>query len=573
MNKHQPSSEFKPIRPGRGGGGKRKARGFPKGRQVQPSAMEDVQALLGEREIQRDHLIEYLHLIQDKYGHLSASHMAALAGHMRIPMAEVYEVATFYDHFDVVKEGEEAPAEVTVRVCDSLSCALAGSEALIAELKQKAGKDVRVLHAPCMGRCQNAPAAAVGKNYMDHVTTDSLLDAAQARDIKPHVPDYQGLDAYKAEGGYAMVEACRAGDRTPDDVIEELLEAGLRGLGGAGFPSGQKWKFVRMEKGPRYMCINGDEGEPGTFKDRHYLESRPHQFLEGMLIGAWAVDAKRVYIYMRDEYPTVLKILADEIKAIEAAGIVEPGYVELRRGAGAYICGEESAMIESVEGKRGLPRHRPPFVAQVGVFGCPTLVHNVETVYWMPKILANGAEWFASQGKEGHKGARSYSVSGRVKKPGVVLAPAGVTVNELINDHCGGMLDGHTFKGYLPGGASGGILPASKGDVPLDFGGPLAELGCFVGSHAVVVMSDKDDMREAALNLLHFFEDESCGQCTPCRVGCEKATKIMTGGDWDQDLLTELAGAMMDASICGLGQAAPNPILTVMKYFPEEFDK
>ena len=571
MNKHQPGSDFKPFRPGRGKGGKRKPRGFPKGRQLDVSALAEVQALLGEREVQRDHLIEYLHLFQDKYGHLSAAHMAALASHMRIPMAEVYEVATFYDHFDVVKEGEDAPAEVTIRVCDSLSCALAGSEELIADLKQKAGKDVRVLHAPCMGRCHCAPAAAVGKNYMDHVTTESLLGAAEARDVKPHVEDYQGLQAYKAEGGYAMVEACRAGDKTPDGVIEDLLEAGLRGLGGAGFPSGQKWKFVRMEAGPRYMCINGDEGEPGTFKDRFYLETRPHQFLEGMLIGAWAVEAKRVYIYMRDEYPTVLKILADEIKAIEEAGIVEPGYVELRRGAGAYICGEESAMIESIEGRRGLPRHRPPFVAQVGVFDRPTLVHNVETVYWMPEILAKGADWFASQGKEGHKGARSYSVSGRVKKPGVVLAPAGVTVNELINDYCGGMLDGHTFKGYLPGGASGGILPAAHGDVPLDFGGPLAELGCFVGSHAVVVMSDKDDMRNAALNLLHFFEDESCGQCTPCRVGCEKATKIMTGGDWDQDLLTELSGAMMDASICGLGQAAPNPILTVMKYFPEEF--
>ncbi|MCP5083574.1 MAG: NADH-quinone oxidoreductase subunit F [Alphaproteobacteria bacterium] len=571
MNKHQPSSEFKPLRPGRGKGGRRKAKGYPKGRQLDVSALAEVQALLGDREVQRDHLIEYLHLFQDRYGHLSAAHMAALASHMRIPMAEVYEVATFYDHFDVVKEGEDAPAEVTIRVCGSLSCALAGSEELIADLKRKAGKDVRVVHAPCMGRCHCAPAAAVGKNYMDHVTTESLLGAAEARDVKPHVEDYQSLEAYKAEGGYGMLEACRSGGKTPDGVIEELLEAGLRGLGGAGFPSGQKWKFVRMEQGPRYMCINGDEGEPGTFKDRFYLETRPHQFLEGMLIGAWGVEAERVYIYMRDEYPTVLKILADEIKAIEHAGIVEPGYVELRRGAGAYICGEESAMIESIEGKRGLPRHRPPFVAQVGVFGRPTLVHNVETVYWMPEILAKGADWFSSQGKEGHKGARSYSVSGRVKNPGVVLAPAGVTVNELFNDYCGGMLEGHTFKGYLPGGASGGILPAAHGDVPLDFGGRLAELGCFVGSHAVVVMSDKDDMRDAALNLLHFFEDESCGQCTPCRVGCEKATKIMTGGDWDQGLLTELSGAMMDASICGLGQAAPNPILTVMKYFPEEF--
>ncbi len=571
MNKHSPGSDFKPFRPGRGDGGKRKARKFPKGRQVQTAAHEEVSALLDNRVIQRDHLIEYLHLIQDRHGHISAANLAALAGIMRIPMAEAYEVATFYDHFDVMKEGEDAPAEVTIRVCGSLSCALAGADQLIEELQGKASMDVRVVHAPCMGRCHRAPAAAVGKNYMDNVTADSLLAAAEARKVKPVMPEYQSLADYQAEGGYGVLKTCRDGGKTPDGVIEELLEAGLRGLGGAGFPSGQKWKFVRMEQGPRYMCINGDEGEPGTFKDRHYLETRPHQFFEGMLIGAWAVEAERVYIYMRDEYPTVLKILADEIKAIEASGIVKPGYVELRRGAGAYICGEESAMIESIEGKRGLPRHRPPFVAQVRVFGRPTLVHNVETVYWMPQILEKGAEWFASQGKEGHKGARSYSVSGRVKNPGVVLAPAGITVNELINDYCGGMLDGHTFKGYLPGGASGGILPAAHGEVPLDFGGPLADLGCFVGSHAVVVMSDQDDMREAVLNLLHFFEDESCGQCTPCRVGCEKAAKLMTGGDWDQDLLTELSGAMMDASICGLGQAAPNPILTVMKYFPEEF--
>jgi NADH:ubiquinone oxidoreductase subunit F (NADH-binding)/NADH:ubiquinone oxidoreductase subunit E len=571
MNKQSPNSAFTPKRPGSGAnGGKRKARAFPKGRQVNPDAREDVRALLGDASRRRDLLIEHLHLIQDRYGHLSADHLAALAQEMKLAMAEVYEVATFYDHFDVVKEGEPAPAEVTIRVCDSISCALAGSEALIADLKKKAGKNVRVLHAPCMGRCHHAPAAAVGKNYLDDVTIDKLLVAANANDITPHVPDVQTFDEYVAEDGYATLKSLRDGAKSPEEVIEELLEAGLRGLGGAGFPSGQKWKFVRGGEGPRYMCINGDEGEPGTFKDRHYLERRPHQFLEGMLIGAWGVDAAKVYIYMRDEYPAVLEILSSAIAAIEAAGLVEPGYVEVRRGAGAYICGEESAMIESIEGKRGLPRHRPPYVAQVGLFGQPTLVHNVETVYWMPVILAKGAAWFAAQGKDGHKGLRSYSVSGRVKNPGVKLTPAGVTIRELIEDYCGGMLDGHVFKGYLPGGPSGGILPASMDDLPLDFG-QLEKHGSFVGSHAVVVLSDHDDMRDVAHNLLRFFAHESCGQCTPCRVGCEKAVKIMEGGDWDQDLLQDLSQAMADASICGLGQAAPNPILSVMKFFPEEF--
>ncbi len=570
MNKHHPDKEFSPIRPGRGSGGKGKARAFPKGRQVDPNAAEEVSALLGNASRQRDHLIEYLHLIQDKYGHLSAAHMAALAAEMRLAMAEVYEVATFYDHFDVVKEGEAAPAEVTIRVCDSISCALAGADNIISELQEKAGANVRVLHAPCMGRCQSAPAAAVGKNYTDNVTVEGLLDAAAKGETKPVIPSYQSYEDYAAEGGYSVLKSCRDGGKTPENVIDELLEAGLRGLGGAGFPSGQKWKFVRAGAAPRYMCINGDEGEPGTFKDRHYLESRPHQFLEGTLIGAWGVDAARVYIYMRDEYPTVLEILDREIAAIEKAGLIEPGYVEVRRGAGAYICGEESAMIESIEGKRGLPRHRPPYVAQVGVFDRPTLVHNVETVYWMPEILAKGAAWFADQGKDEFKGLRSYSVSGRVKEPGVKLAPAGTTMNELIENYCGGMADGHSFKGYLPGGPSGGILPANMADLPLDFG-QLEKHGCFVGSHAVVVFSDQDDARDVALNLLKFFKHESCGQCTPCRVGCEKAVDIMEDGDWDQPLLHDLSQAMADASICGLGQAAPNPILSVMKFFPEEF--
>ncbi|MGI9414338.1 MAG: NAD(P)H-dependent oxidoreductase subunit E [Hyphomicrobiales bacterium] len=565
MNKRP---DFSPVRPGRTKG-KRKARAFPKGRQTDPQALEEVRALLGDAPRRRDLLIEHLHLIQDARGHLSASHLAALAQEMRLPMAEVFEVATFYHHFDVVKEGETPPAPVTIRVCDSLSCALKGSEEMIAELKAKAPDSVRVVHAPCMGRCQSAPAAAVGLNYMDHVTVDGLIAAANDARTAQEVPAYQDYDAYAAEGGYAQLAECREAEKTPEEVIQTLLDAGLRGLGGAGFPSGKKWEFVRAGAAPRYLCINADEGEPGTFKDRHYLESRPHQFLEGMLIAAWGVDAARAYIYLRDEYPAVRKILLAEIARLEAAGVVEKGYVDLRRGAGAYICGEESAMIESVEGKRGLPRHRPPYVAQVGIFGRPTLVHNVETVYWIPEILDKGAGWFAAQGKEGHKGLRSYSVSGRVREPGVKVTPAGVTVRELIDDYCGGMLDGHDFKGYLPGGPSGGILPASMGDLPLDFG-TLEKYGSFVGSHAVVILSDQDDMKFVATNLLKFFEDESCGQCTPCRVGCEKAVKLMGAEAWDQPLLKELSQAMADASICGLGQAAPNPILSAMKYFPED---
>ncbi|QPC43229.1 NAD(P)H-dependent oxidoreductase subunit E [Kaustia mangrovi] len=559
-----------PIRPGRQFG-RRKGRPFPKGRQIDPDALDRIRALLGDRPRDRDLLIEHLHLIQDTAGHISAADLAALAHEMRLPQAEVFEVATFYHHFDVVKEGETPPAPVTIRVCDSLSCALAGSDALIAELRDRAPEDVRVVHAPCMGRCQCAPAAAVGGNYVDAVTADGLLDMAAARDVTPAIPDYQDYAAYRAEGGYGMLEACRAGRWTPDTVADTLLDAGLRGLGGAGFPSGRKWQFVRAEAGPRYLCINADEGEPGTFKDRHYLETRPHRFLEGMLIAAWGVEAEAAYIYLRDEYPAVRRILLDEIARLEAEGLAEPGYIRLRRGAGAYICGEESAMIESIEGKRGLPRHRPPYVAQIGLFDRPTLVHNVETVYWIPAILENGAGWFAGQGKGEAKGLRSYSVSGRVKEPGVKLAPAGISVRELIEEHCGGMAEGHTFKAYLPGGASGGILPASMGDLSLDFGA-LEKFDSFVGSHAVVVLSDRDDMKAVAVNLLKFFRDESCGQCTPCRVGCEKAVALMQTPEWDVALLEELSRAMMDASICGLGQAAPNPIRSVMTHFPDEID-
>jgi formate dehydrogenase len=561
------TENVEPARPG-GEKGRRRARATPKGRQVDPLALKDIRKLLGEAPRLRDLLIEFLHLIQDQFGFIGAAHLAALAHEMRLPMAEVFEVATFYHHFDVVKEGEAPPQEITIRVCDSLSCELAGAEELITVLKGKAPGYVRVMPAPCMGRCHLAPAAAVGKNYVDQAEAGSLLALAKRRQIKPELPAYETLAAYAERGGYQTIAELRRGATSPERVMEILLEAGLRGLGGAGFPAGKKWQFVRAETGPRYLCVNGDEGEPGTFKDKHYLETRPHQFLEGALIAAWGVEAKEAYVYLRDEYPAARHILAKEIAAIEREGIVSKGFVHLRRGAGAYICGEESAMIESIEGKRGFPRQRPPYVAQVGLFGQPTLAHNVETLYWMPEILRNGAEWFASQGKPGHKGLRSYSVSGRVMKPGVVLAPAGTTAKELI-ELCGGMLNGHMFRGYLPGGASGGILPASMADLPLDFG-QLEKYGCFVGSHAVVILSDRDDMRKVALNLLKFFADESCGQCTPCRVGCEKAVKLMRMEQRDERLLGELSQAMADASICGLGQAAPNPIRAVMKYFPED---
>lgn len=566
MDTHSTRRKTKPVRPG--GKKTKKARPFPKGRQVVPSARKDVQKLLVGKSLQRDLLIEHLHLVQDKFGHLSAAHLAALAEEMKLAQAEVFEVATFYHHFDVVREGEAAPPEITIRVCDSLSCEMAGAKKIIKALGDKAPKYVRVQHAPCMGLCDKAPAAVIGKNYVGDVSVSSLLNAAKARDVKPERPRYQSYDAYAKAGGYKTLKGLRRGKQSPEQVMETLLEAGLRGLGGAGFPSGQKWKFVRAVEGPRYMCINADEGEPGTFKDRLYLQTKPHQFLEGMLIGAWGVEAEAVYIYLRDEYPAILNILKKEIAVLEAKKIIKPGYVHLRRGAGAYICGEESAMIESIEGKRGLPRHRPPYVAQVGLFDRPTLVHNVETVYWMPEILAKGAEWFIKQGREGHKGNRSYSVSGRVKNPGVVLTAAGATAEELI-EACGGMLEGHTFKGYLPGGPSGGILPAKMGNLPLDFG-QLEKYGSFVGSHAVVILSEKDHMRDVSVNLLKFFEDESCGQCTPCRVGCEKAVKLMKDKKWNTKLLNELSTAMADASICGLGQAAPNPIQSVMKYFKKD---
>jgi len=550
--------------------GRGKGRHTPKGRQLNDEALAEVRSLLGARPRRRDLLIEFLHLIQDSYGCLSAAHLRALAEEMRLAQAEVYEVATFYAHFDVVKEGDEAPPAITIRVCDSLSCELAGAQDLLEALGKTygGGGEVRVLRAPCMGRCDTAPTLEIGHNHIDHATPEKVAKAIDAADFHAHVPEYERLAAYRAAGGYAELEALRGGSRTPDQIQDALLESGLRGLGGAGFPSGRKWSFVRAEPGPRYLAVNGDEGEPGTFKDRYYLEREPHVFLEGMLIAAWAVEAETCFIYMRDEYPAVLTILAEEIQALEKAGIVAPGYIDLRRGAGAYICGEESAMIESIEGKRGLPRHRPPFVAKVGIFGRPTLVHNVETLHWVSKIVRQGPEVLNAHEKNGRKGLRSYSVSGRVREPGVKLLPAGSTVRDVI-EACGGMAPGHTFKAYQPGGPSAGLLPASMDDIPLDFD-TLQPHGSFIGSAAVVVLSDQDQARDAALNMLRFFEDESCGQCTPCRVGCEKAVKLMQAERWDQEILQELCETMVDASICGLGQAAPNPILLTMKHFPDE---
>lgn len=548
--------------------GRGKGRKTPKGRQVDDQALSEVQALLGDRPRNRDLLIEFLHLIQDEYGCLSAAHIRALAEEMRTGQAEIYEVASFYAHFDVVREGETPPPALTIRVCDSLSCELAGAEQLKQALEDGLdASQVRVLRAPCMGRCDTAPVLELGHNHIDHATVEKVEAAIAAGETHAHIPDYQTYQEYALAGGYVTLEELRAnGDW--EAVQEKVKEAGLRGLGGAGFPSGTKWGFVRANEGPRYLAVNGDEGEPGTFKDRYYLERTPHVFLEGMLIAAWAVEAEKAFIYMRDEYPAVLEILATEIRALEEAGVVAPGYIDLRRGAGAYICGEESAMIESIEGKRGEPRHRPPFVAQVGIFGRPTLVHNVETLYWVCKINREGPECLNAVEKNGRKGLRSYSVSGRVKNPGVHLLPAGSTITDII-EAAGGMLDGHSFKAYQPGGPSSGLLPASMNDIPLDFD-TLQPHGTFIGSAAVVVLSDQDSARDAALNMLRFFEDESCGQCTPCRVGCEKAVKLMQAPKWDQSLLEELSQTMVDASICGLGQAAPNPIRLTMKHFPEE---
>jgi formate dehydrogenase len=545
------------------------ARGRPKGRPVDPRALSEVQALLGDEPRRRDLLIEHLHKIQDRYGHLSAAHLAALAREMKLAQTEIYEVATFYHHFDVVKEDETPPPPLTVRVCDSLSCDLAGAGELLSGLKRALGSGVRVIPAPCVGRCEQAPVAVVGQNPVARATLDKVKPLAAAGKTKCPVGKYVDYAEYRRNGGYRIAAECLAGKRDAESLIKAMEDSGLRGLGGAGFPAGRKWRAVRAEKAPRLLAINIDEGEPGTFKDRHYLERDPHRFLEGAIIAAWTVQISEVYIYLRDEYAGCREILERELKALQADPPCPLPPIYLRRGAGAYICGEESAMIESIEGKRGMPRLRPPYVAQVGLFGYPTLEHNMETLHWVRDILERGPGWFGSHGRNGRKGLRSFSVSGRVSNPGVHLAPAGITVRELIDEFCGGMLPGHDFYAYLPGGASGGILPASMGDIPLDFD-TLNQYGCFIGSAAVVILSDKDHAAAAARNLLKFFADESCGQCTPCRVGTAKALKLMEAARWDQPLLEELSVAMADASICGLGQAAPNPIRCVVKYFPKE---
>jgi formate dehydrogenase beta subunit len=550
---------------------KMKARNQPKGRQIDPQARADVAALLTGHEIRRDLLIEYLHLIQDKFNCISSAHINALAEALKLAQTEVYEVATFYHHFDVLKDGENAPPALTVRVCETLSCAMAGADELLKKLPAILGADVRVIAAPCIGRCSEAPAVCVGQNAFGNATVDSVAQEVKAQHTSAITGNYASFAAYRAEFGYQTYLDMVSGKRDIDATIKEMEDSGLRGLGGAGFPAGRKWRIVRGETGPRLMAVNIDEGEPGTFKDRYYLERDPHRFIEGMLIAAHVVGIDAIYVYLRDEYHHCRAILETELAALKAN---PPGghplpHIELRRGAGAYICGEESAMIESIEGKRGMPRLRPPYVAQVGLFGRPTLEHNFETLYWVRDILEKGAAWFAGHGRTGRKGLRSFSVSGRVKKPGVHLAPAGITVNELIAEFCGGMTDGHEFYAYLPGGASGGILPASMGNTPLDFD-TLQLHGCFIGSAAIVVMSQHDKARDAALNLMKFFEHESCGQCTPCRVGTEKAVKLLEETKWKTGLLEELSQVMVDASICGLGQAAPNPIRCVIKHFAHE---
>jgi formate dehydrogenase beta subunit len=547
----------------------RKVRSTPKGRSVDPQALSEVQALLGGDPRRADLLIEYLHRIQDRFGYISSAHVVGLAAEMKLAMTEVYEVATFYHHFDVIKDSEPRPPALTVRVCESLACEMAGAKELMAELAQRVGANVRILGAPCVGRCESAPVAVVGKNPLERASAQMVASAISRGQASASEHEYITFAQYRAMGGYQILRECLNGTRDAESVIRSMEGSGLRGLGGAGFPTGRKWRIVRAESAPRLMAVNIDEGEPGTFKDRFYLERDPHRFLEGMLIAAWAAGVGEIYVYLRDEYAGCRQILTRELAALQADPPCALPPLHLRRGAGAYICGEESAMIESIEGKRGMPRLRPPYVAQVGLFGYPTLEHNLETVYWVRDILEKGAEWFASQGRHGRNGLRSFSVSGRVRNPGVHLAPAGITVRELIDEYCGGMLPGHEFYAYLPGGASGGILPASMGDIPLDFD-TLNQYGCFIGSAAIIVLSEHDSARGAALNIMRFFADESCGQCTPCRVGTEKAVRLLSAPRWDQGLLEELSQAMADASICGLGQAAPNPIRCVIKYFPSE---
>ncbi len=554
-------------------------RGQLKGRQPDPAARERVRALLGNRPpegYRRDLLIEFLHLINDACGGLPEDLLVALATEMNIPIVEVFEVASFYHHFDILRDGAQ-PAAQTVRVCQSLSCQMAGADDLLARLPALLGQGVRVLPSPCLGRCEQAPAVQVGQQALPKATVEATVEASKMTLRHVHKAKYASeliaFDAYRAAGGYALAASVNQGEHDVEAILQRMEHAGLRGLGGAGFPAGRKWQIVKAqvrEQGvPALMAVNIDEGEPGTFKDRYYLERDPHRFLEGMLIAAHVVGCEAVYIYLRDEYHDCRALLTRELAALQANPPFPLPRIELRRGAGAYICGEESAMIESIEGKRGEPRLRPPYIAQTGLFGRPTLEHNFETLYWVRDILTHGPDWFAERGRHGRKGFRSFSVSGRVKNPGVKLAPAGITLRELIDEHCGGMLAGHSLYAYLPGGASGGIFPAKLADVPLDFD-TLQPHGGFIGSAAVIVLSQHDKARDAALNMMRFFADESCGQCTPCRVGTAKAAELMKAPVWDAHTLEDLSQVMADASICGLGQAAPNPVRSVIKYFPQE---
>ena len=550
---------------------KKKRRWTPKGRQVEDKYLDEVSKLFSGLIFKRDELIEYLHILQDKFGVLYDKHLVALSTIINLPLSEIYEVATFYAHFNIVKDSTDYNPVNVVRVCESLTCELFGAHKLLQDIKKLENKNIKVVPGPCMGRCYAAPTVCVGKNYVDVANFDKVKKTIDEKNFDPFIPDYINLSSYKKNGGYEIAHKIKKGVISKKQVLDSLNESGLKGKGGAGFPTGKKWEIVSNYNGKKYVAVNGDEGEPGTFKDRSYLESDPHRFLEGALIASYFINAHKVYIYMRDEYPAVIKILLDEINKMEDEEIIPKDFFIVRRGAGAYICGEESAMIESIEGKRGLPRHRPPYVAEIGLFGCPTLTNNLETLFWVRDIIEKGAKWFAEKGSNGNKGFHSFSVSGRVKNPGVKVAPAGITIQQLIDEYCDGMADGHTFKGYLPGGASGGILPATMNDIPLDYGSKeLMDAGCFLGSAAVVVLSDHDNMKDVALNLLKFFEEESCGQCTPCRSGTEKTVKLMQENNWNKEKLKDLSEVMAQASICGLGQAATNPLNSVLKYFSNE---
>ena len=595
MNQNGPSRGVVPLATADEMRARLRRHGKLKGRQADAASLGQVRALLGTQTCRRDLLIEYLHRLNDRYLGLHERHLVALAKEMKLPMAEVFEVASFYHHFEVLKDDAQAPG-LTVRVCDGLSCELAGAQALLERLPALLGAAVRVIAAPCLGRCEQAPVAVVHQRPVLFASPDSVLQAIQAppdegtrlpeaacfdpsayaeKSISPlpaathGVPGHTGYDAYRARGGYALAAALSRGDHDPESVMKAMEDSGLRGLGGAGFPAGRKWRIVREQPAPRLMAVNIDEGEPGTFKDRTYLERDPHRFLEGLLIAAHVVGIETCYIYLRDEYHDCRALLEAELAKLRAHPPCPLPRIELRRGAGAYICGEESAMIESIEGKRGAPRMRPPYIAQVGLFGRPTLEHNFETLYWVRDIVDKGAAWFSGFGRRGRQGLRSFSVSGRVKHPGVKLAPAGITLQELVDEYCGGMADGHALYAYLPGGASGGIFPASLAHVPLDFD-TLQAHGGFIGSAAVIVLGQRDKARDAALNMMRFFAHESCGQCTPCRVGTSKAASLMEAPVWDNATLEDLNTVMTDASICGLGQAAPNPVRCVQKYFAHE---